>query len=576
MSIKRISYCIVFLIVIFNSKLSHSQSPFPLVINEVMVTPAGGVSTNSLYDNGALTGSGPTDDAEWIELYNPSSCDSADISCFVLASNMGDSTSANWGTFLFPGGTVIPPLGHLVVGGNSSAFKDFNLINSINTSFCLSPRWWLRDNAGWIGIYKQNAEPVCGVYWTLTGNATNLFTDSVFNQEVETNPIKCTCCSPGFFPRAKDIPNIEYAGNVISGSSLSLSRKTDGDPVWELSSPNGTPGTCNGGIDSCFQFESTLLSTKPSCPTAHDGILSVSIPNSCNSVSPFGYLWSNGNTNSSISNLSAANYSLTITDKYGCKHIKTINLQSYPAISLNLNSNSPVCEGDTLDLFSTISADQYAWTGPNGFVSNLQNPFIFNMSQINSGVYHLAITDTNGCFANKNITIEMIPNPSCELGDNREICNQQQIELGNLNQNSHYNYNWFPVVGSSSEIAFDASLYQPSAITVYAEVSVCGKTAIDSVLIEILPCDLIVPNVITPNNDAYNDNFVVKNLEFYPNSQLSIFNRWGKIIYETDNYQNNWNGDQLAEGVYFYILRVPVKNQKEKEYHGTITLIGRN
>jgi gliding motility-associated-like protein len=69
----------------------------------------------------------------------------------------------------------------------------------------------------------------------------------------------------------------------------------------------------------------------------------------------------------------------------------------------------------------------------------------------------------------------------------------------------------------------------------------------------------VVPNVITSNNDATNDYLVIKNWEDYDQVSIQIFNRWGNLIYENENYQNDWNGTDLNgktidEGVYFYMV----------------------
>jgi len=82
----------------------------------------------------------------------------------------------------------------------------------------------------------------------------------------------------------------------------------------------------------------------------------------------------------------------------------------------------------------------------------------------------------------------------------------------------------------------------------------CGK-GISSELIRVYnQCPLIVPNVITINNDGINDNLIITNLEDFDKVSLKVFNRWGNIIYENDAYQNNWNGGDLADGVYFYLV----------------------
>ncbi|MBD1392042.1 gliding motility-associated C-terminal domain-containing protein [Mucilaginibacter glaciei] len=75
---------------------------------------------------------------------------------------------------------------------------------------------------------------------------------------------------------------------------------------------------------------------------------------------------------------------------------------------------------------------------------------------------------------------------------------------------------------------------------------------------------VIAPNIFTPNNDGKNDVFQILGLEQYPGSQLNIFNRWGNAVYHSDNYTNDWNGSNLAEGTYFYILN-------KKEHNGSTT-----
>ncbi|MFC6225337.1 gliding motility-associated C-terminal domain-containing protein [Hymenobacter artigasi] len=65
-------------------------------------------------------------------------------------------------------------------------------------------------------------------------------------------------------------------------------------------------------------------------------------------------------------------------------------------------------------------------------------------------------------------------------------------------------------------------------------------------------------NVITPNRDGQNDVLVIDNVGLYPGNTFTIFNRWGREVYKTTNYQNNWGGDDSTPaGNYFYILTLP-------------------
>jgi gliding motility-associated-like protein len=86
----------------------------------------------------------------------------------------------------------------------------------------------------------------------------------------------------------------------------------------------------------------------------------------------------------------------------------------------------------------------------------------------------------------------------------------------------------------------------------------------------VVPAEVATPNVITPNNDGKNDFLAFEYLEFYPENQLRILNRWGAVVFEQTGYANTWDGDELTDGVYFYVLTLTEKNQT---YSGFFHLI---
>ena len=72
--------------------------------------------------------------------------------------------------------------------------------------------------------------------------------------------------------------------------------------------------------------------------------------------------------------------------------------------------------------------------------------------------------------------------------------------------------------------------------------------------------DCTAPKVLTPNGDGINDAFKVNCLEFYPNADLTVFNRYGDRVYRGQNYSNDWmgtlNGEDLPVGTYYYVLKL--------------------
>ncbi len=95
--------------------------------------------------------------------------------------------------------------------------------------------------------------------------------------------------------------------------------------------------------------------------------------------------------------------------------------------------------------------------------------------------------------------------------------------------------------------------------------------AYDDVIITMV--DLKIPNGFSPNNDGNNDYFEIEGLDLLEN-ELIIFNRWGVELYQSHNYQNDWNGksksgDDLPEDTYYYTLKIPSLN---KDLSGFIVL----
>jgi gliding motility-associated-like protein len=67
---------------------------------------------------------------------------------------------------------------------------------------------------------------------------------------------------------------------------------------------------------------------------------------------------------------------------------------------------------------------------------------------------------------------------------------------------------------------------------------------------------LVIYNIITPNGDQYNEAFIIENVALYPDNELMIFNRWGNQVYSKKNYNNEWKGEGLESGTYYYLFKL--------------------
>jgi gliding motility-associated-like protein len=84
---------------------------------------------------------------------------------------------------------------------------------------------------------------------------------------------------------------------------------------------------------------------------------------------------------------------------------------------------------------------------------------------------------------------------------------------------------------------------------------------------------LTIPNVFTPNGDGLNETFEIPGLETNSANELTIMNRWGATVYLKKGYKNDWSGQGLNEGTYFYLLRVQSATGSWDVYKGYITLL---
>ncbi|WP_017259418.1 gliding motility-associated C-terminal domain-containing protein [Pedobacter arcticus] len=81
-------------------------------------------------------------------------------------------------------------------------------------------------------------------------------------------------------------------------------------------------------------------------------------------------------------------------------------------------------------------------------------------------------------------------------------------------------------------------------------------------------------NSFSPDGDGKNDTWEIKNIDLFPDNEITILNRWGSEVFKAKNYNsaNAWNGGGLNSGTYFYLLKVNINNEA-KVYKGFITLL---
>ncbi|MBK8498879.1 MAG: choice-of-anchor L domain-containing protein [Flavobacteriales bacterium] len=120
-----------------------------------------------------------------------------------------------------------------------------------------------------------------------------------------------------------------------------------------------------------------------------------------------------------------------------------------------------------------------------------------------------------------------------------------QLEAVATGGNGDLSYAW----SNGSQLSF-ITVPDNAAVYTVTVTDACGAQATADAVVT-GPCGVVVPNVITPNNDGMNDAFVITGIE-YQSNHVRISNRWGQVVFETDNYRNNWSGGAVSDGTYYY------------------------
>jgi len=172
-----------------------------------------------------------------------------------------------------------------------------------------------------------------------------------------------------------------------------------------------------------------------------------------------------------VNNVTAANngnYQLVVSVD-GCTSdtsiVYPVTINAIPLAPTPSNSGW-YCSGDVIQLFanSSFGGGTFAWTGPNGFTSNLENPTITNASTLNSGYYTVTVSNGN-CTATGNTQVDVRLNPSTpNITSNSPICEGDNLVLTTGNYNGiSVSYAWYDQSGALLATTNVGSYTIPSA-----------------------------------------------------------------------------------------------------------------
>jgi gliding motility-associated-like protein len=209
----------------------------------------------------------------------------------------------------------------------------------------------------------------------------------------------------------------------------------------------------------------------------------------------------------------------TLNSVNGCDSVILTNLQFSPTLTSLVNQN--ICSGSSYNFNGTLLSAE--------------------------GIYTDTLSATGGC--DSVIILALYINPPLTQNVNTSICEGESY-------------------------TFNGTVLTESGIYVDSLSTATGCDSLVTLELAVTTCsgDFEIANILTPNGDGQNDTWKIDNPNQISGCQVKIYNRWGQPLYETSDYQNEWDGtknnEPLPDGVYFYSIECG-----EKSYNGAINLL---
>lgn len=274
-------------------------------------------------------------------------------------------------------------------------------------------------------------------------------------------------------------------------------------------------------------------------------------------------------------------YLLEVEDANGCISTDDLVVTTLPGLEMVTFGDTTICNGAAVEI-GARGGRFYQWFGDDILGSDIKRTALVKPDKPTS--YRVEASNGEECgdavgFVDVNVI--QLPEVYAHLASSQRendtvfVCKGRDVLL---EAEGAEQYIW------STEDTSETITYRVIVDDVYLTVYGISKGCVgeeDSILLKIDPTDtcfsnIFIPNAFTPNSDLLNDKF-----EIYPflirDFKMTIFNRWGQVIYETEDPYDWWdgtyNGNLVAEGAYFYVIDAFGKDEESRSTSGTVQVI---
>lgn len=390
-----------------------------------------------------------------------------------------------------------------------------------------------------------------------------------------------------------DLPNIKLGDDHVmcAGDTLSLNASTqNGNYIWEL---NGTviPGATEGQLQTQSpggQYISVV--TVPGCGTFSD---TANITYSTISAPPFSlgpdtllcpkeiypltadvagasaYKWSTGEQTQTIQVSNPGVYWSFVTISGQCEVVDTVQVSYRGDKNLDFHDTA-ICKGATLVLDADFGIGTYNWVAdpPQRDDQNQTKQSTYYVYE--PGTYSV-VAQVGQCIYKDSLNVTFNDSLKLDIGRDTTLCIGEEFVL-RVKTNAN-EFAWQDGSAAMTYVVGDSGLYQVIAM------NGCGyDTATVHIARKACACELTLPNAFTPNNDGVNDSFRPLHPCNMTEYLLRIYDRYGKLVYQTSNFGLGWNGTYNGmpadNGTYVWMATYRSTDTKALEFRkGFVILI---
>lgn len=449
----------------------------------------------------------------------------------------------------------------------------FNIVANGPTTFCEGESLVLQASTGNLVVWSNGLQNFDEILVTESGSYSAIY-----------NGGNCPSYSDTIIVTVTPAPAVEILAQgsttICDGNCLTLNASETANITWTspggATSTNATLQACTGGWyflerteNGCTGIDSILISVAPAVTAPVitldgsnvlcEGQTTATLTSSY-AIGNQWFLDGNaiaGETGSSIEVSDGGSYTVVVTSPEGCSAISTpVGITVKPIIPIDITAaDTVVCNNEVvnIDLSATGGFVSYFW--------DITGETTSTITAINTGIFTVTGTTEDGC--SSTASIQIINNQQFELNLSSPVffddynvsaqgANDGSIDLTVFDGSGNFTYNWSNGGTTADLSGLAGGVYSVSVTDEQ------GCTVTDSITLK-EPEAIKLPNGFTPNGDGFNDFYVIKGIQGYPGNKVNIFNRWGNLVYSTQDYQNNWSGvsndgNLLPDGTYFIVV----------------------